>query len=185
MGAKNVRLPSRSPVTVPIPGPREAYPQVFPHAGGREKLSMKSDFPRLEVPESLRREMVEVARQFRKEATKSEQILWQALRGKKLDRLKFRRQQPIGLFVVDFYNSTYRLVIEVDGPIHDLQKQADQERQAILETLGLNVLRIKAELVEGSLNAALEMIRAKIRELESTNANSPSPILGEGKGGGR
>jgi very-short-patch-repair endonuclease len=146
---------------------------------------MKNEFPRLEVPGSLRRKMVEVAREFRKEATVSERLLWQALRGKKLDGLKFRRQQPIGLFVVDFYNSDYRLVIEVDGPVHDYQKHADQERQAILEMLGLNILRIKAALVERNLPAALEMIRAKIRELESRRDKSPSPILGEGKGGGR
>jgi very-short-patch-repair endonuclease len=145
---------------------------------------MKNEFPRLEVSESVRRKMVEVARQFRKEATESERILWQALRGKKLDGLKFRRQQPIGLFVVDFYNSAYRLVIEVDGQIHDFQKKADHERQAILEMLGLNILRIKAELVERDINAALEMIRTKIRELEAIKANSPSPTLGEGQGEG-
>lgn len=148
-------------------------------------LLVKKDFPRLEVPESLRRKMVEVARQSRKEPTKSEELLWQALRGKKLDGLKFRRQQPIGPLVVDFYNSKYRLVIEVDGPIHEYQKHADQERQAMLEMLGLNILRIKAELVERNLNAALEMIHAKIHELDSMNIDSPSPILGEGKGGGK
>jgi len=145
---------------------------------------MKKYFPRLDVSESLRRQMVEVARQFRKEPTESEELLWQALRGKKLDGLKFRRQQPIVLFVVDFYNSDYRLVIEVDGPIHEHQKYADRERQAMLEMLGLNILRIKAELVEKDMNTTLEMIRAKIHELSSMNVNSPSPILGEGKGGG-
>ena len=145
---------------------------------------MKKDFLRLDISESLRRKMVELARQFRREPTKSEELLWQALRGKKLGGLKFRRQQPIGPFVVDFYNSEYRLVIEVDGPIHDRQKHADQERQAMLELLGLNVLRIKAELVEKDMNTALEIIRAKIRELNSLSADSPSPIWGEGKGGG-
>ena len=145
---------------------------------------MKKDFLRLDISESLRRKMVELARQFRREPTKSEELLWQALRGKKLGGLKFRRQQPIGPFVVDFYNSEHRLVIEVDGPIHDRQKHADQERQAMLELLGLNVLRIKAELVEKDMNTALEIIRAKIRELNSLSADSPSPIWGEGKGGG-
>ena len=145
---------------------------------------MKKDFLRLDISESLRRKMVELARQFRREPTKSEELLWQALRGKKLGGLKFRRQQPIGPFVVDFYNSEYRLVIEVDGPIHDRQKHADQERQAMLELLGLNVLRIKAELVEKDMNTALEIIRAKIRELNSLSADSPSPIWGEGKGRG-
>jgi very-short-patch-repair endonuclease len=146
---------------------------------------MKNDFPRLKVPESLRGEMVEVARQFRKEPTRSEHLLWQALRGKKLEGLKFRRQQPIGAFIVDFYNSDYRLVIEIDGPIHDFQKHAGQGRQAILEMLGLNILRIGAELVEKNLSAALELIRTKIHDLESISVASPSPSLGEGKGGGQ
>ena len=76
------------------------------------------------------------------------------------------------------------MVIEVDGPIHEYQKHADQERQAILEMLGLNVLRIEANLVESNMNATLDKIRTKIKELEAIQANSPSPILGEGKGGG-
>ena len=57
---------------------------------------MKNDFPRIVVPPEIRRRMVEIAREFRKEPTKSEAILWEALRGKKLDGIKFRRQQPVG-----------------------------------------------------------------------------------------
>ena len=66
---------------------------------------MKNNYPRLQDNPQLRRRMTEIARDFRKEPTKSEAILWQALRGKKLDGIKFRRQQPVGPFVVDFYNS--------------------------------------------------------------------------------
>ena len=109
---------------------------------------MKNDFPRIVVPPEIRSKMIEIAREFRKEPTKSEAILWEALRGKKLDGIKFRRQQPVGYFVVDFYNSAYRLVVEVDGPIHDNQVEADRARQDILEILGLNVLRVKSETVE-------------------------------------
>jgi len=66
---------------------------------------MKNNYPRLHDNPQLCRRMMEIARDFRKEPTKSEAILWQALRGKKLDGIKFRRQQPVGPFVVDFYNS--------------------------------------------------------------------------------
>ncbi len=152
---------------------------------------MKEDHPRIKVPTDLRRKMVEIARQFRKEPTPSEAILWQALRGKKLDELKFRRQQPVGSFIVDFYNSTYRLVVEVDGPIHDYQVEADQVRQELLEIIGLNVLRLKAEMVEINLPTALSLIRAKIREIEEhsrprieeevSGAQFPSPFMGEGR----
>jgi very-short-patch-repair endonuclease len=143
---------------------------------------MKNDFPRIVVPPEIRRKMVEIAREFRKEPTKSEAILWEALRGKKLDGIKFRRQQPVGYFVVDFYNSVYRLVVEVDGPIHDNQVEADRARQDILEILGLNVLRVKSETVEKNLPHALNEIRVKIEELKIKANESPSPFLGEGLG---
>jgi len=145
---------------------------------------MKNNFPRIKNSSKLRRKMTEIAREFRKEPTKSEAILWQALRGKKLDGIKFRRQQPVGPFVVDFYNSVYRLVIEIDGSIHDSQFEADKNRQNILEELGLNILRINAESVEKDVSSVLEIIRMKIEELQSQAHESPSPILGEGRGGG-
>jgi very-short-patch-repair endonuclease len=59
--------------------------------------------------------MIETAREFRKAPTKGEKILWKALRGRKLDSIKFRRQHPIGFFIVDFYNSLYRLVIDSEA----------------------------------------------------------------------
>ena len=154
---------------------------------------MKDDYPRLEVPTDLRRKMVEVARRFRKELTPSEKILWQTLRGKKLDGLKFRRQQPIGPLIVDFFNSDYGLVIEVDGPIHNRQKEADLARQEILEFLGLNILRVKAEMVETNLPGVLALIRSKLHEIQERSlsrmgegqggGHSPSPLVGEGQGG--
>ena len=142
-------------------------------------LKMKNDFPRLVVSPEVRRKMVEIAREFRKEPTEGERILWGALRGKRLDGIKFRRQQPVGYFVVDFYASAFRLVIEVDGPIHGQQIEADSARQHILEALGLIVFRIKTETVEKSLPVALALIRSKIRELKQ-HPDFPSPLVGEG-----
>jgi very-short-patch-repair endonuclease len=137
---------------------------------------MKNNFPRLIVPPEVRRKMVEIAREFRKEPTEGEKILWEALRGKKLDAIKFRRQQSVGYFVVDFYTSIFRLVVEVDGPIHDQQKEAHKARQDILEVLGLTVLRIKTEIPEKNLPLALNMIRAKVQEIKQ---KIPSPLVGE------
>jgi very-short-patch-repair endonuclease len=144
---------------------------------------MKNNYPRIIVPPEIRRKMVEIARQFRKEPTKGEKILWGALRGKKLDGIKFRRQQPVGYFIVDFYASSFRLVVEVDGPIHDQQVDIDKARQDILEELGLIVFRIKTETVEKSLPIALAVIRSKIQDLKQ-NPDSPSPHVGEGGGEG-
>jgi very-short-patch-repair endonuclease len=140
---------------------------------------MKNDFPRIYVPPEIKRKMIEIAREFRKEPTEGEKILWQALRGKKLDGIKFRRQQPVGYFVVDFYNSLYRLVVEVDGPIHDHQVEADRARQDILEVLGLTVFRIRTEIPEKNLPLALNMIRMKVQEIKQ-NPIIPSPLVGVG-----
>jgi very-short-patch-repair endonuclease len=131
---------------------------------------------RWDVPEALRQRMVEVAREFRKTPTRSEDILWQALRNRQLEGVKVRRQQPIGPFVVDFFVPAHRLVIEVDGPIHADQQQLDRERQSLLESLGLHFLRLPAELVEADLPAALDRIRTTLR------ASRPSPLVGEGSG---
>jgi len=142
---------------------------------------MKNNFPHIYVPPEVKRKMIEIAREFRKEPTEGEKILWRVLRGKKLDGIKFRRQQPVGYFVVDFYASVFRLVVEVDGPIHDQQVEADKARQDILEVLGLTIFRIKTELVEKNLPLALDMIRMRINEIKQ---NIPSPFMGEGQGGG-
>ena len=144
---------------------------------------MKNDFPKIYISPEVRRRMIELARKFRKEPTRGEKILWEALRGKKLGGLKFRRRQPIGYFVVDFYNSVHRLVVEVDGPVHESQKEADCARQEILGELGLGVLRIKSEIIEKNLSGALVLIRQTIRG-RSDQKEIPSPKMGEGKGEG-
>lgn len=97
-----------------------------------------------------------------------------------MDGLKFRRQQPIGPFIVDFYNSNFRLVVEVDGLIHNQQVDADHARQEMLEILGLNILRLQAKMVETNLSTALALIRIKIHDLEQSSL----PRMGEGQGGG-
>ena len=128
---------------------------------------MSKDHPRLKISNNLRHKMLDAAREQRKSPTKSEKILWEALRGKKLDGIKFRRQQPIGVYIADFYSSTYRLVVEVDGGIHEFQQEADAERDEMMKMLGLNILRLSAELVEKDLVGALEKIREKIKELSN------------------
>ena len=129
------------------------------------------------ISATLKERMVQVARQFRKEPTPSEALLWQALRGKQLEGHKFRRQQPIGPFVVDFYCSTERLIVEVDGPIHEQQREADRQRQSLLEGLGLRFVRLTAEQVEQRLPQALAEIRKAF-------AKPPLPNVGEGAGVG-
>ena len=84
------------------------------------------------------------ARAMRHAPTPAEDALWQRLRDHRLDGFQFRRQHSIDRFVVDFYCAAARLVIEVDGPVHE-QPNADLDRQTRLESLGLRVLRITNE----------------------------------------
>jgi very-short-patch-repair endonuclease len=93
--------------------------------------------------------------------TKAEMIMWQVLRGRQLNGMKFRRQHPIGRFIVDFYCHEYKLVIELDGEIHniDFVKEYDENREVQLQNLGLKILRFKNEEVFDSLEKILETIK--------------------------
>jgi len=95
---------------------------------------------------------------LRNSSTASEGLLWAALRNRGLAGRKFGRQHPVGRFVLDFYCHEERLAVEVDGPVHELQRGADRERQRMLESVGIRSLRLPAALVEGDLAAALAMI---------------------------
>ena len=106
-----------------------------------------------------------LVREMRKEPTDAENILWQELRGHKLNRLKFRRQHSIDKFVVDLYCREKKLIIEVDGEIHDSQKEKDSLRQKFLEEIGYAVLRIKNEEIINDLKKVLEKIKSSINSL--------------------
>ncbi len=157
---------------------RSAGGEGMTKAGAAQRMRDENVPDYWDVPESLRRTMVEVARQLRKEPARSEDKLWQALRGKKLDGRKFRRQQPIGPFVVDFFCPIERLIVEVDGPIHEAQRDADQQRQQLLKSLGLHFVRVTTDDVEHDLEAVLERIRAAFRPLPLP----PAPLTRAYKG---
>ncbi|ABX04602.1 MAG TPA: endonuclease domain-containing protein [Herpetosiphon sp.] len=114
---------------------------------------------RLQIPYHLAQKIQAIAQTFRKVATPSEALLWEAIRGRKLDGRKFRRQHPIGSFIVDFICIEEMLIVEVDGAIHSDQYEADAERQALLECLGYRVLRLTADSVEHDLPNALAAIQ--------------------------
>ena len=99
----------------------------------------------------------------RKNSTQAEDALWRELRGRKLLGLKFRRQHALGRFVVDFYCREAKLVIEVDGEVHDGQRIEDAVRQAYLESLGLRVLRFKNERILLARDEDLESISSALR----------------------
>ena len=76
------------------------------------------------------------ARELREQATVIEFLIWSELRGRKLAGLKFRRQHPIGPFVVDFYCAEHQLVVELDGPVHDERQDDDRQRSQYLRQRG-------------------------------------------------
>ncbi len=87
------------------------------------------------------------SRDLRNKSTLSERMLWNYLKGKKLGFL-FNRQRPINNYIVDFYCSERKLVIEIDGEIHNDTKQEDGFRQKELESFGITFLRFSDKEVE-------------------------------------
>ncbi len=104
------------------------------------------------------------ARHMRKNPTPAEDALWQQLRGKKVQDIKFRRQHTINFFIADFYAPAAKLVIEVEGGIHEEQREYDEMRQMYFELLGLRVLRISNEDVLRNLDGVMEVIGEIIAE---------------------
>jgi adenine-specific DNA-methyltransferase len=83
------------------------------------------------------------ARALRRNATFPERVLWGLLRDRRLSGVKFRRQHPVGPYVVDFYCPSHRLVVELDGRSHDDRGLEDLRRQDYLESVaGLKVFRV-------------------------------------------
>jgi very-short-patch-repair endonuclease len=109
------------------------------------------------------------ARDLRKNATDAETVLWRRLRRRGLDGFKFRRQEPVGAYIVDFLCSEARLVVELDGGGHDAedQRRYDVRRTDVLEQFGLRVLRFWNNDVHRNIEEVLLTI------LEA--ARTPSP----------
>ena len=98
------------------------------------------------------------ARQLRGNATNVEKLLWGALRGRRFQRFKFRRQHPIGRYVVDFVCVPQRLIIELDGGQHALRQHRDEIRTRYLESEGFRVIRFWNNDVNANLEGVLMTI---------------------------
>ena len=115
--------------------------------------------------------IVHAARQQRRKPTPAEEKLWEALRGRRLAGLKFRRQHPYGWFILDAFCVEHQLEVEVDGGIHTHPAQAEHDaaRTEFLEARGIRVLRFSNDEVENHLDEVLKRI------VEATKASPPSP----------
>ncbi|WP_244595793.1 endonuclease domain-containing protein [Bosea lathyri] len=103
------------------------------------------------------------ARSLRKRSTKPEDIIWDALRNRRIDGLKFRRQSPLLNYTVDFLCFERKLIIEIDGKQHGRERDYDMARTVELESHGFTVLRVRNDEVLGDLDAVIGKIRVAAR----------------------
>jgi very-short-patch-repair endonuclease len=101
------------------------------------------------------------AKQLRQTMTRAETLLWRHLKANRMDGVGFRRQTPIGSYVVDFVCFSSKLIIELDGESHDFEERqkSDQRRDAFFATEGFQVLRFTNERVMSNLEGVVEAIR--------------------------
>jgi very-short-patch-repair endonuclease len=106
-------------------------------------------------------EQVGFARDLRQKFTDAEKALWMKLRNRQLEAVKFRRQQPIGSYIVDFVSFERKLIIEIDGGQHneEMTKERDEERTMRLEERGYRVMRFWNNEVLTNAEGVLERIR--------------------------
>jgi len=130
--------------------------------------------------------MSEITRRARKQRTamtQAEKLLWNEIRNKQLN-IKFRRQYPLiyfnndtrHCFIADFACLEKNLILEIDGKIHDNQKEYDEMRTHIINHLGFKVIRFKNEEIHSNIEKIIKQIKAEL--------SLPSPVEGEGLGMG-
>ena len=127
-----------------------------------------------------RRPQTALARQFRRKQTDAEQALWAILRRKQISGFKFRRQESIGPYIVDFVSFGKRLIIEIDGGQHNEigARSRDEARSVFLRSRGYEVMRFWNNDVLANREAVAETIRAAL-VCEDTPSPSSSPVKGE------
>ncbi|MES3032172.1 MAG: endonuclease domain-containing protein [Patescibacteria group bacterium] len=104
------------------------------------------------------------ARYLRKEETQTEKVLWEKIRNNKLG-VKFRRQHPLDVFVIDFYAPSIGIAIELDGSFHRENKEYDRMRTDYLNSKNIKVIRFWNNEIEKDLEEVLNTIRKEIKEL--------------------
>ncbi len=167
---------------VPSPDSGEGCPELAEGRGEGGKIERKLDRHRF-PPSSV----VFHARQMRKDPTKEEEVLWSALRNRQIDGVYFRRQRPVGRFILDFYCEKARLGIEVDGGIHERRdvRENDRERQEELQRRGITMLRFRNGEILQNLPFVIQTIRRHLQfPLPSPDSGEGCPELAEGRGEG-
>ena len=113
--------------------------------------------------------LVELAKHLRNHSTKSEVILWNYLKGKKMLGFDFTRQKPIDSYIVDFFCKKLMIAIEIDGYSHQLEEAyaKDVEKSRRLEELGIKLLRFQDVEVFQNIKGVLQVIENTVTEISS------------------
>ena len=135
--------------------------------------------------QKMNSQLLQFAKSMRHAATDAENLLWQRLRAKRFMALKFRRQQVIESYILDFYCHEIGLVIELDGSKHgtDEGKEYDAERTKFLEALGLTVVRYWNHEALGLTDAVLEdlwRVCTKLKQTSPLRSSAVYLLKGEG-----
>jgi len=168
----------------------EPSPQPSPFGKGGAEVSYRGNFNFSGL--------VSTARELRKNGTPAETFFWELVRDRRFMGLKFRRQHQIGDYIVDFYCASEKLIIELDGSVHETveRKKKDHKRDTYLQSLGNKIIRIKNHEILNETESTLKRIESFLSPLPlgegqghvQATTNNPtflSPLpLGEGQGEG-
>jgi very-short-patch-repair endonuclease len=141
-----------------------------PVGGGQGEGEGQGNPPHLASPikgeeqNCMRKRLTQRAKILRQQSTEAEKLLWRYLRGRQLEGAKFRRQQPIGKYNVDFISFSHKLIVEVDGGQHAQPREQvrDRQRDAWLREQGFTVVRFWNNQVLRNVEGAIEAIRSNL-----------------------
>jgi len=127
--------------------------------------------------EASRHEQRDMRKDLRNYSTSAEGLMWRVLKGRQCGGYKFRRQQGIGPYILDFYCPELHLCVELDGSSHDYKFDYDEERSAYLASQGIRVLRYQNEQVFCNPQWISDDILRRVQEVSDPTPN-PSPAMG-------
>jgi len=157
-------------------------PDPSPQERGEMPRSSKSWFKNT-TDENSWKLLIDIAKEFRSNQTEAENLLWQAIRAKRIF-YKIRRQHIVNGFIADFINLEKQVIIEVDGGVHLTaeQKEKDEQRTKILNQFGFEVIRFTNEEILQDVNSVAEKIKTHLDKAPSKRTAASPLSCGEGSG---
>ena len=189
-----------SPASAQSPSPTETFPSPAGGRGvrGEGQFGIQAAYSQSFAASKLPEKILSFARELRTNQTDAEDLIWEIVRAKRFLGIKFRRQHPVGNYIVDFYCDSLKLAIELDGSQHAENVNYDEKRTTELSRQGIEVLRFWNNDVLANTESVLEAVFQKVTKLNPalldslihplspSPPHSPSPLAplpqaGEGK----